>query len=121
MTERQKRIDETARAIYVSALNATLYTTYGRVDLEQTAREAWELAAILEDARPAEAGDDGAQPYEPNEEARRRGLRVGARAHVEWDNSRGVIIGWDGDGDPVLEAPHGALASYPAEDVELER
>lgn len=52
MTERQKRIDETARACFVM-----LVAKGGPRTDAMAAREAWELAAILEDARPAEATD----------------------------------------------------------------
>lgn len=51
---------------------------------------------------------------EPNEESKRRGLEIGTRVFAWGDIERGlVVVGFDGDGDPVLRQDYGSGADLP--------
>lgn len=54
---------------------------------------------------------------EPNAEATKRGLYIGARALV--DGKRGEIIAWDRDGDPVVEMDDNSIEWWTSESVAL--
>ncbi len=59
---------------------------------------------------------------EPNEEARKRGLYIGARVEIDDAgadvDTLGEIVGWDSAGDPVVEHERWT-AAYSAHDVAL--
>lgn len=95
------------------------------VERDAMRHELAEMRAELERERVRcmAAEDALATKSDPrNEEARKRGLTVGARVRVARSGLRGTIVGWDKDGDPKIEVQLGTpyVVRYSSCDVELD-